>query len=73
VNPAAKDDPTSPIYGMEVFPVWEARSVLVLKRSMSVGFAGVDNELFYRPTTLMVLGDAKKTLLGLLAALEGAR
>jgi NAD(P) transhydrogenase subunit beta len=72
VNPAAKKDPKSPIYGMQVFDVELARSVIVLKRSMSPGFAGVDNELFHLPNTMMVLGDAKKTLLGLLAALEPA-
>jgi len=72
VNPAAKKDPKSPIYGMQVFNVEQARSVLVLKRSMSHGFSGVENELFFLPNTMMVLGDAKKTLLGLIAAIKGA-
>jgi NAD(P) transhydrogenase subunit beta len=71
VNPAAKSDPKSPIYGMVVFNVEQARSVLVLKRSMNHGFSGVDNELFYLPNTMMVLGDAKKTLLALTAAIKG--
>jgi NAD(P) transhydrogenase subunit beta len=70
VNPAAKKDPASPIYGMPVFNVEQSRSVLVLKRSMNAGFSGVENELFFLPTTMMVLGDAKKTLLGLIGAMR---
>jgi NAD(P) transhydrogenase subunit beta len=70
VNPAAKRDPKSPIYGMQVFDADAARSVIVLKRSMSAGFSGVENELFFLPNTMMVLGDAKKTLLALLAAVK---
>jgi NAD(P) transhydrogenase subunit beta len=70
VNPAAKKDPESPIYGMPVFNVEQSRSVLVLKRSMNAGFSGVENELFFLPTTMMVLGDAKKTLLGLIGAMR---
>ncbi len=62
VNPGAKTDTSSPIYGMPVFNVELARSVIVLKRSMNAGFSGVDNELFYLPNTMMVLGDAKKTI-----------
>ena len=62
VNPGAKTDTASPIYGMPVFNVELARSVIVLKRSMNTGFSGVDNELFYLPNTMMVLGDAKKTI-----------
>ncbi|HEY2512165.1 MAG TPA: NAD(P)(+) transhydrogenase (Re/Si-specific) subunit beta, partial [Polyangiaceae bacterium] len=65
VNPAAKKDPGSPIYGMPVFNVEQSRSIIVLKRSMNAGFSGVENELFFLPNTMMVLGDAKKTLLGL--------
>jgi NAD(P) transhydrogenase subunit beta len=73
VNPAAKKDPASPIYGMPVFNVEQSRSVLVLKRSMNPGFSGVENELFFAPNTMMVLGDAKKTLLAMLGELkEGA-
>jgi len=62
VNPAAKTSPGSPIYGMPVFNVDEARAVIVLKRSVATGFAGIENDLFIRPNTMMVLGDAKKTL-----------
>ncbi|MGH9361270.1 MAG: NAD(P)(+) transhydrogenase (Re/Si-specific) subunit beta, partial [Thermoanaerobaculia bacterium] len=73
VNPAARDNPGSPIYGMPVFRVDEAQAVIVLKRSMNPGFAGIENELFVRPNTLMVLGDAKQTLRDLLAGLKGTR
>jgi NAD(P) transhydrogenase subunit beta len=70
VNPAAKKDPSSPIYGMPVFNVEQSRSVIVLKRSMNPGFSGVENELFFQPNTMMVLGDAKKTLLAMIAELK---
>jgi NAD(P) transhydrogenase subunit beta len=70
VNPAAKKDPSSPIYGMPVFNVEQARSVIVLKRSMNPGFSGVENELFFQPNTMMVLGDAKKTLLAMISELK---
>jgi H+-translocating NAD(P) transhydrogenase subunit beta len=72
VNPAAKKNPKSPIYGMPVFNVEMARSVLVLKRSMNPGFSGIDNELFFAPNTMMVLGDAKKTLLGMVSGVKAA-
>jgi NAD(P) transhydrogenase subunit beta len=62
VNPAAKTTPGSPIYGMPVFNTEESRAVIVLKRSMNTGFAGIENDLFVKPNTMMVLGDAKKTL-----------
>ncbi|MGO9000247.1 MAG: NAD(P)(+) transhydrogenase (Re/Si-specific) subunit beta [Polyangiaceae bacterium] len=70
VNPAAKKDPGSPIYGMPVFNVEQSRSVMVLKRSMAAGFSGVENELFFLPNTMMVLGDAKKTLIALANAVK---
>jgi H+-translocating NAD(P) transhydrogenase subunit beta len=71
VNPAAKTDPKSPIYGMPVFNVDQARSVIALKRSMNTGFSGIENELFFAPNTMMVLGDAKKTILALCSGLKG--
>jgi NAD(P) transhydrogenase subunit beta len=73
VNPAARDNPGSPIYGMPIFNVDQAQAVIVLKRSMRTGFAGIENDLFVRPNTLMVLGDAKQTLRELTAGLKGTR
>ncbi len=71
VNPAAQDDPNSPIAGMPVLEVWKAKTSVVLKRSMASGYAGVDNPLFYKENTLMLFGDAKDSIDGVLGALKG--
>jgi H+-translocating NAD(P) transhydrogenase subunit beta len=70
VNPAALDDPGSPIAGMPVLEVWKARTVIVSKRSMASGYAGVDNPLFYKENTRMLFGDAKSSVDALLAQLS---
>ena len=71
VNPAARTDESSPIYGMPVINVDRARTVIVLKRSMNPGFAGIDNPLFFGENTRMLFGDAKKTVQGLVAEFKG--
>lgn len=70
VNPAAKTDPASPIYGMPILDVELAKHVIVNKRSMKPGYAGIENELFFRPKTSMLFGDAKKVLQDLVAEIK---
>ena len=70
VNPAAKNTPGSPIYGMPILNVDQSKAVIVLKRSMNPGFAGIENQLFTSPQTMMVFGDAKKTLAKIAAAIK---
>ena len=70
VNPAARKNTSSPIYGMPILNADHAKTCLVLKRSMNPGFAGIENELFNLPNTLMVFGDAKKTITGMAQALK---
>jgi NAD(P) transhydrogenase subunit beta len=70
VNPGAMEDPGSPIYGMPVIEVWKAKKVVVIKRSMAAGYAGVENPLFYKENTFMLFGDAKAVVEKLLAGIE---
>jgi len=72
VNPAAREDESSPLYGMPIINVDEARTVFVLKRSMKPGFSGVENELFYKPNTRMIFGDAKATVSALVTEFKDA-
>ena len=67
-NPAARSDPASPIYGMPILDVDKAASIVVMKRSMNPGFAGIDNELYLDPKTTMLFGDAKESVLKLISA-----
>jgi len=72
VNPAARDSPGSPIYGMPILNVDSAHNIVFLKRSMRPGFAGIDNELLYDPKTVMLFGDAKESLTRLVSAVKAA-
>jgi len=70
-NPAANNSPDSPIYGMPILEVNQSESVIVLKRSMNPGFAGIDNELYYDPKTQMLFGDAKASVSEIVAEVQG--
>jgi NAD(P) transhydrogenase subunit beta len=72
VNPAARNTPGSPIYGMPILNVDEAKNIVFMKRSMRPGFAGIDNELLYDPKTIMLFGDAKDSLTKLINAVKAA-
>jgi NAD(P) transhydrogenase subunit beta len=69
VNPSAQDDPSSPIAGMPVLEVWKAQNVIAFKRSMNTGYAGVQNQLFYKDNTYMCFGDAKGSVEKILKAI----
>jgi NAD(P) transhydrogenase subunit beta len=70
VNPAARNDPSSPIYGMPILNADQAQRIIVLKRSMNPGFSGIENELFYNPKTALLFGDAKSSLTQLVTAVK---
>ena len=70
VNPAAEEDPASPIYGMPVIRVWEAKNTIIMKRSMAKGYAAIENNLFFMPKSRMLFGDAKATLQKLISEIK---
>ena len=70
VNPAARDEPQSPIYGMPILEVGKARTVMIVKRSLSPGFAGIANKLFVAPNALMLFGDGKQVMRELVIAVD---
>lgn len=70
VNSSAMEDENSPIAGMPVLKVWDAKNCVVMKRTMGTGYAGIDNPLFFKQNSSMLLGDAKKTLQGVIHALR---
>jgi NAD(P) transhydrogenase subunit beta len=72
VNPAAKSDKSSPLYGMPILDVYKTKQIFVSKRSMKAGYSGVDNALFYYPNCSLIFGDAKGTCESLVAAIRGA-
>jgi NAD(P) transhydrogenase subunit beta len=71
VNPDARDNPSSAIFGMPIFDVDKCKTVMVCKRSLNPGFAGIENPLFFLPNTTMLFGDAKKMITGIVAELKG--
>jgi NAD(P) transhydrogenase subunit beta len=71
VNPAAHNNPASPIYGMPILDVENAKQIIVNKRSMNPGYAGIENELFFNQKTSMLFGDAKATIQSLISELKG--
>lgn len=72
VNPAAKTDPSSPIYGMPILEVEDSKNIIIMKRSMKAGYAGIENELFYQPKTYMLFGDAKESLSKLVTEIKNS-
>ena len=71
VNPAAHNDPTSPIYGMPILEAEKAKQIIINKRSMKPGYAGIENELFYNQKTSMLFGDAKEVIQNLISEIKG--